>query len=179
MRRMCVSGGPRVLGLEGSARRLQREVSMNEREQHLDPSAVRRLWLARPRTAAPSRRRRIARPASREQPPALEMLYAADDLVVPTDLPRAFVCRVALAHHVEGTVLQVLELEPFDGPWPAETRLIRGSDSVRPATSSELWSMRTTPKALALDRRVRPHRHSAPPERRSRRPVGPTPSGIA
>jgi hypothetical protein len=108
------------------------------------------------------------------------MLYARDDLVVPTDLPRVFVCRVTHAHHVEGTVLQVLELAPLEGPWPAETRLIRGSDAVRPATSSELWSVRTAPAALEFDRRARPHRRTGPPQRRPlRRPPGPTPSGIA
>lgn len=142
---------------------------MREHEHEVDTPAVRRLWVERPRTAAPSRRRRIVRGNAL----TLEVLYAIDDLIVPTDLPRVFVCRVTHAHHVEGTVLQVLELAPLHGPWPAGTLLIRGSDAVRPATSSELWALRTTPLTRALDRWAEPRPRSAPPARHLlRRPVG-------
>jgi hypothetical protein len=74
--------------------------------------------------------------------PQLFTTYRLGDYVVPTDLPRQFLCRVTYAQAVEGTPLQVLELAPLDGPWPRATRLVRGSDWVRPAVASELERIR-------------------------------------
>jgi hypothetical protein len=74
--------------------------------------------------------------------PQLFTTYRLGDYVVPTDLPRRFLCRVTYAQAVEGTPLQVLELAPLDGPWPRATRLVRGSDWVRPAVASELERIR-------------------------------------
>ena len=79
--------------------------------------------------------------------------YAVGDYVVPTDLPRRFLCRVTGSHPVEGTSLQVLELRPFDGPWPRGTRLVRGSDWVRPAVVAEVGALRRR-----RDRTTRPRR---------------------
>jgi len=66
--------------------------------------------------------------------------HAVGDYVVPTDLPRPFICRVVVAHAVGATDRQVLELVPLHGPWPPGTRLVRGSTTVRSAMASELWS---------------------------------------
>jgi hypothetical protein len=68
--------------------------------------------------------------------------YQVGAFVVPTDLPRAFVCQITQAYSVEGTPLQVLELRHFDGPWPRSTKLVRGSDWVRPAVASEVVELR-------------------------------------
>ncbi len=75
--------------------------------------------------------------------------HGIDDYVVPTDLPRTFVCRVVGAHAVGTSDLQVLEMVPVHGPWPPGTRLIRGSDVVRAATPSEVDGTRasTTPRS--------------------------------
>ena len=81
--------------------------------------------------------------------------YALGDYVVPTDLPREFLCRVSEAHAVDGTALQVLELQPFDGPWPRGTRLVRGSDWVRPAIAAEIASLRRRRSRVTLPRRRR------------------------
>lgn len=72
-----------------------------------------------------------------DDPPQIFTTYCLGDYVVPIDLPRVFVCRVTYAQGVEATPLQVLELAPLEGPWPRGTRLIRGSDWVRPAVASE------------------------------------------
>src|SRR5262245_33849037 len=68
--------------------------------------------------------------------------YQVGAFVVPTDLPREFVCQITQAYSVEGTPLQVLELRHFDGPWPRSTKLVRGSDWVRPAVASEVVELR-------------------------------------
>ena len=68
--------------------------------------------------------------------------YQVGAFVVPTDLPREFVCQITHAYAVEGTPLQVLELRHFDGPWPRSTKLVRGSDWVRPAVASEVVELR-------------------------------------
>jgi hypothetical protein len=68
--------------------------------------------------------------------------YQVGAFVVPTDLPREFVCQITEAYSVEGTPLQVLELRHFDGPWPRSTKLVRGSDWVRPAVASEVVELR-------------------------------------
>jgi hypothetical protein len=65
--------------------------------------------------------------------------YQEGDYVVPTDLPRPFLCRVVTVHAVGETGLQVLEVVPLHGPWAADTRLYRGSDAVRRAIPAELW----------------------------------------
>jgi hypothetical protein len=81
--------------------------------------------------------------------------YTVGDYVVPTDLPRQFVCRVTESHPVDGTTLQVLELRPFDGPWPQGTRLVRGSDWVRPAVAAEVGALRRRRARLTRARRRR------------------------
>lgn len=89
--------------------------------------------------------------------------YAVRDYVVPTDLPRDFVCMVTDAQAVEGTSLQVLELDPSGGPWPHGTRLVRGSDWVRPATASELAALRRRRgRASRSQRRRWPLDHPGP-----------------
>ncbi len=74
--------------------------------------------------------------------PQLFTTYSLGDYVVPIDLPRKFLCRVTYAHGVDGTPLQVLELTPLEGPWPRSTRLVRGSDWVRPAVPAEMDRIR-------------------------------------
>jgi hypothetical protein len=138
---------------------------MSERKNLPDPAIVRAMWLSRTEAVAARRTRATADGAPASGTVALFVAYGLDDYVVPTDLPRPFVCRVTEAHVVPNTSLQVLELDPQDGPWPAGTRLIRGSDSVRPATSSELWDLRTARSRAPLARTFRPRRH-APPSRR-------------
>jgi hypothetical protein len=81
--------------------------------------------------------------------------YGVGDYVVPTDLPRPFLCRVTESHPVDGTMLQVLELRPFDGPWPRGTRLVRGSDWVRPAVAAEVGALRRRRARMTRARRRR------------------------
>ena len=78
--------------------------------------------------------------------------YQVGAFVVPTDLPREFVCQIAEAYAVEGTPLQVLELRHFDGPWPRSTRLVRGGDWVRPAVASEVVELLAGAAATRCDR---------------------------
>lgn len=89
------------------------------------------------------------------------MAYAVGEHVVPVDLPRAFVCRVARAHRVAETPLQVLELAPLAGPWPPDTRLVRGGDSVRPATDVEVAAARRARSGRRSGRVVGRHRFGA------------------
>jgi len=64
------------------------------------------------------------------------MKYAVGDYVVPNDLPKRWVCRVA---EVEckalegGDQLQILSLAPLAGPWRPGTLLVRLDGAVRPA----------------------------------------------
>jgi hypothetical protein len=88
-------------------------------------------------------------------PAVVLVSYAVGDYVVPTDLPRHFLCRVTQSHPVDRTPLQVLELQPFDGPWPRGTRLVRGSDWVRPAIASEVAGLRRRRSRETLPRRRR------------------------
>ena len=82
---------------------------------------------------------------------------------MPIDLPREFLCTITGAHPVEGTPLQVLELRPFDGPWPRGTRLVRGSDWVRPAVAAEVGALRRRrARALRPRRRRGAIDHPAP-----------------
>jgi hypothetical protein len=137
---------------------------MNEIKEVVDPTLARALWLGGT-DVAPRRAKRQSgahREASPRPPielhpresgrPLIFMSYAVGDYVVPTDLPRQFLCRVTHAHGVGNTPLQVLELAPLEGPWPYETRLVRGGDSVRPAAASELADLRR----LRAGRRMRP-----------------------
>ena len=103
--------------------------------------------------------------------------YGIGDFVVPTDLPRRFLCRVTYAHDVGDTSLQVLELEPLEGPWSPDTRLIRGGESVRPAVAAELWSVWRA--RWPRDRSVRPRRRRTPPSRHVMRPRGSDTPGAA
>jgi hypothetical protein len=137
---------------------------MQDTKELVDPTLARALWLggsdADPRRV---KRQSVARRQSSPRPPIelyphesgrplIFMSYAVGDYVVPTDLPRQFLCRVTHAHGVGNTPLQVLELAPLEGPWPFETRLVRGGDSVRPAAASELADLRR----LRVGRRMRP-----------------------
>lgn len=91
----------------------------------------------------------------RDGAPVLLATYAIGDYVVPTDLPRQFLCRVSYAHVVDGTPLQVLELAPLAGPWPRGTRLVRGSDWVRPAVVTEIAGFRRRRDPAMRSRRRR------------------------
>jgi len=169
---------------------------MHDDERHIDPKAARALWLGgvpsrqrgersqrdvldfapRPRRRPLRRRTQLAAVAGTKGL-SMYMSYAIGDYVVPTDLPRQFVCRVTDAHTVGGTSLQVLELAPLDGPWPPDTRLIRGGEVVRPAAPSELWDVWTS-QPSALPEPIAPSRRRVPsrtrrPMRHSREPNAP------
>lgn len=63
------------------------------------------------------------------------MKYEVGDYVVPSDLPRRWVCRVAEVERkalAGGETLQILTLEPLAGPWRPGTLLVRLDGSVRP-----------------------------------------------
>ncbi|GEM_PF-3678155 len=91
------------------------------------------------------------------------MRYTLGDLVFPTDLLRPIPCRVARADacRVPGRRMQILWLEPLEGPWPAGTLLVRMDESVRllAQAAGRLPAVPVTPQAG--DRR--------PPRRESRR----------
>jgi hypothetical protein len=132
-----------------AAHALHYRTYMNDDKHTVDAKVARALWLGQ----LGRRRRRVAQPstARRTRPldlvevarregagrPLIIMSYAVGDYVVPTDLPRPFLCRVTLTREV-GDTIQILEMEPLEGPWPLGTRLIRGGGSVRPAAASEL-----------------------------------------
>jgi hypothetical protein len=145
---------------------------MIDHDDQTDPTIVRALWLAgharerldeharmRPRTQ-PLRLVELF-PRETRNRPLLLMSYEIGDRVVPTDLPRPFICMVTYARSVGDTPLQVLELAPLEGPWPLDTRLIRGGDAVRPATPSEVAQLRRI--------RARRSRLDGTPPRRRRR----------
>jgi len=63
-------------------------------------------------------------------------VYQVGDQVVPVDLPRQVVCRVASTDEVplgDGESAQILTLEPLAGPWEQGTTLVRLDSAVRPA----------------------------------------------
>lgn len=66
------------------------------------------------------------------------MRYHVGDLVIPSDLPKRWTCRVveveakALAG---GETIQILTLAPLAGPWREGTLLVRLDGSVRPAAA--------------------------------------------
>ena len=142
---------------------------MNESKHPVDPDFARALWLTGSALSPSSRTRPRSsyRRATPRRPielfprgggqPLIFMTYAVGDYVVPIDLPRQFVCRVTHAHAVGNTPLQVLELAPLEGPWPSDTRLVRGGDSVRPATRSEIARVRHA-RAVRSGRGLRPGR---------------------
>lgn len=107
--------------------------------------------------------------------------HSVGDYVVPTDLPRAFICRVVVSHPVGATDRQVLELVPLHGPWPPGTRLIRGSTAVRSAIVSELWStnLPERPRLKAVRTGATHRRHVARAPRRLSVVTGPAPWGSA
>jgi hypothetical protein len=164
--------------LTGSAQAVHSQADMNESKHPVDPDLARALWLTgstlpssgtRPKT---SYRRATPRQPVELYPrgsgrPLIFMSYTVGDYVVPSDLPRQFVCRVTHAHGVGNTPLQVLELAPLEGPWPPETRLVRGGDSVRPATQMEVNAVRHA-RAVRAGHGLRPGRasRSARPRRR-------------
>ncbi|MGH7895841.1 MAG: hypothetical protein ACREQL_14310 [Candidatus Binatia bacterium] len=62
-------------------------------------------------------------------------VYQVGDQVVPVDLPRALVCRVASTDEVplrDGESAQILTLQPLGGPWEQGTTLVRLDSAVRP-----------------------------------------------
>jgi hypothetical protein len=64
------------------------------------------------------------------------MRYEIGDYVVPSDLPRRWVCRVAEVERkalAGGETVQILTLAPLAGPWRPGTLLVRLDGSVRPA----------------------------------------------
>jgi hypothetical protein len=147
---------------------------MNDDEPTIDAKVVRALWLGQ----LGGRRRRVARPPTRRARPLelvelfprerggrplIFMSYAVGDYVVPTDLPRPFLCRVTQARSVGNMPIQILEMAPLEGPWPPDTRLIRGGDFVRPAAASELADLRRrrAARARAATRPPRRRRRSA------------------
>jgi hypothetical protein len=63
-------------------------------------------------------------------------VYQVGDRVVPVDLPRQLVCRVAATDEVplrDGEAAQILTLQPIGGPWEQGTTLVRLDSAVRPA----------------------------------------------
>ena len=86
------------------------------------------------------------------------MLYQPGDYVCPSDLPRRFLCRVEQVESfkVRDDLAQILKLAPLEGPWPAETRLIRLDGDVIPAPTRELWRRHGLVQRPTVDRpRVR------------------------
>lgn len=165
------------MGAARAARALHKPPLMIEHDDQTNPEIVRALWLAG-HARARLRERDQARPLGRplrlvelfpreaQSRPLLLMTYEIGDHVVPTDLPRPFLCCVTYTRPVGDTPLQVLELAPLEGPWPMDTRLIRGGDSVRPATPSELTQLRRM-------RARRSRLDGSPPRRRQRTLVVP------
>ncbi len=66
------------------------------------------------------------------------MSYLEGDYVVPSDLPRGFVCRVVSSAMAVEPDVHLLELEPLEGPWRLGTRLIRLDHDVRLAAHEEI-----------------------------------------
>src|SRR5262249_29419880 len=58
------------------------------------------------------------------------MSYVEGDHVVPMDLLRSFVCRVARVHPIVCADTHLLELAPLEGPWKQGTLLVRLDDAV-------------------------------------------------
>ncbi len=94
------------------------------------------------------------------------MVYKAGDYVYPTHLPRRVLCRVGQAETLStssGSV-QVLRLEPLEGPWPRDTALIRLGENVIPVDPGELWrsalAMQSVQSATQ-DHRPAAQRHAA------------------
>jgi len=86
------------------------------------------------------------------------MLYQLGDYVCPSDLPRRFLCRVEQVESfkVRDGLAQILKLAPLEGPWRAETRLIRQDGDVIPAPTRELWRRHGLVRPPTVDRpRVR------------------------
>ena len=86
------------------------------------------------------------------------MLYQPGDYVCPSDLPRPFLCRVEQVESfkVRDGLAQILKLAPLEGPWRAETRLIRLDGDVIPAPTRELWRRHGLVRPPTVDRpRVR------------------------
>lgn len=67
------------------------------------------------------------------------MRYEVGDYVVPSDLPRRWICRVEEVERkalAGGEAIQILTLAPLAGPWRAGTLLVRLDGSVEPAQRS-------------------------------------------
>ena len=82
------------------------------------------------------------------------MFYEPGDHVYPSDLPHWFLCRVEQVEsfRVGDGLTQILELQPLEGPWPGETRLIRLDGAVTKAPTRELWRRRGLAQPPAVDR---------------------------
>jgi len=68
-------------------------------------------------------------------------MYDRGDYVFLVDLPRPFLCRVldAETFTVGSSRSQMLKLAPLDGPWPADTTLIRLDHCVKPCDVRSRW----------------------------------------
>ncbi len=74
-------------------------------------------------------------------------MFRTGDYVIPVDLPRSVLCRVAQAEsaHTSTGAFQILTLEPLQGPWREEhprDPVIRFDQDVRRAGTRELWQTR-------------------------------------
>lgn len=90
------------------------------------------------------------------------MRYEIGDYVVPSDLPRRWVCRVEEVERRAlegGETIQILTLAPLEGPWRSGTLLVRLDGSVRPA---ERRGGSTAQIARAAARARRAHDGRAP-----------------
>jgi hypothetical protein len=82
------------------------------------------------------------------------MSFVEGDHVVPTDLPRSFVCRVALVHPIVGADTHLLELQPLEGPWKKGTLLVRLDHAVRVAHGPEMARVRMRSARRRIFRRL-------------------------
>lgn len=75
------------------------------------------------------------------------MPYQPGNYVYPADLPRRILCRVKQAETliIRSGPVQVLRLEPLEGPWSNGTALVRLDEYVVPAEPRQLW--RASPTA--------------------------------
>ena len=84
-------------------------------------------------------------------------MYQPGDCVYPADLPRRFLCRVAGAENFStgAGISQILRLQPLEGPWPAETILIRLDCAVVAVAARHLWQAQRPKRRSATRRPVR------------------------
>ena len=82
-------------------------------------------------------------------------MYDRGDYVFLADLPRPFLCRVldVETFTVGSGRSQMLKLAPLEGPWPADTTLIRLDHCVKPCDVRSRWR---APTATRRDPARRP-----------------------